>query len=35
MEVRIDIKNKSFYENIDTIVIVSYVVEDKILDLFC
>ena len=35
MEVRIDIKYKSFYENIDTIVIVSYVVEDKIVDLFC
>ena len=35
MEDRIGIKYKSFYECIDTIVIVSYVVEDKIVDLFC
>ena len=35
MEVHIGIKYKSFYEYINAIVIVSYVVEDKIVDLFC
>ena len=35
MEVHIGIKYKSFYEYIDVIVIVSYDIEDKIVDLFC
>ena len=34
MEVHIGIKYKSFYEYIDVIIIVSYVVEDKIVELF-